>query len=315
MQRPSREELGRRGFLAALTGLAAAGCRAAEAPAKEQPPAKEQRMTASSPSSSGGAVPSRQPVLFVGHGSPMNAIEDNRWSRAFRALGQSLPTPRAVLAISAHWFVSGTHVTDNAHPQTIHDFGGFPRELFEMIYPAPGDPALAERVRQLLAAHSASARSDWGLDHGTWSVLCHVRPDADVPVLQLSIDARLTAAQHIAIGQALSPLRDEGVLILGSGNIVHNLRDAFGNMRAGRTATPRWASDFDAATASAIGQRDAAFLGRSLETDTGRQAHPTPEHYLPLLYAFGASSEADAVSYPIEGFDAGSLSMRSVRFG
>jgi 4,5-DOPA dioxygenase extradiol len=271
-------------------------------------------MTASAPSSS-GPTRSRQPVLFVGHGSPMNAIEDNRWSRAFRALGQSLPTPRAVLAISAHWFVPGTHVTNNAHPETIHDFGGFPRELHEMLYPAPGDPALADRVRQLLAAHAATARSDWGLDHGTWSVLCHMRPEADVPVLQLSIDARLAPARHIEIGKALAPLRDEGVLILGSGNIVHNLRDAFGNMRAGRSATPHWASDFDAAIASAIERRDGSFLSSSLETDTGRQSHPTAEHYLPLLYSFGASSEADAVSYPITGFDAGSLSMRSVRFG
>jgi 4,5-DOPA dioxygenase extradiol len=184
-----------------------------------------------------------------------------------------------------------------------------------MVYPAPGDPALAERVRELLAAHSASTRSDWGLDHGTWSVLCHMRPEADVPVLQLSIDTRLPPAQHIAIGQALAPLRDEGVLILGSGNIVHNLRDAFGNMRAGRSATPAWASDFDAAVTSAIERRDGTFLSSSLETDTGHQAHPTAEHYLPLLYAFGASAEADAVSYPITGFDAGSLSMRSVRFG
>ena len=271
-------------------------------------------MTASAPSASGSA-PARMPALFVGHGSPMNAIEDNRWARAFRELGQSLPTPRAVLAVSAHWYVPGTYITDNAHPETIHDFGGFPRELHEMIYPAPGDPALAERIRQLLSAHGASARSDWGLDHGTWSVLCHLRPDADVPVLQLSIDARLPQAKHLEIGRALAPLRDEGVLVLGSGNIVHNLRDAFGNMRAGRTATPRWASEFDAAIASAIEQRDGTFLSTSLGTDIGRQSHPTPDHYLPLLYAFGASAETDAVSYPIEGFDAGSLSMRSVRFG
>lgn len=271
-------------------------------------------MTASAPSSSGPAR-SRLPVLFVGHGSPMNAIEDNRWSRAFRALGQSLPTPRAVLAVSAHWFVPGTYVTNNAHPETIHDFGGFPRELHEVSYPAPGDPALAEHIRQLLTAHSASARSDWGLDHGTWSVLCHMRPEADVPVLQLSIDARLPPSRHLAIGKALAPLRDEGVLILGSGNIVHNLRDAFANLRAGRSATPQWASEFDAAIASAIERRDGAFLQSSLESDTGRQSHPTAEHYLPLLYSFGASSEADAVNYPITGFDAGSLSMRSVQFG
>jgi 4,5-DOPA dioxygenase extradiol len=257
----------------------------------------------------------RMPVLFVGHGSPMNAIEDNVWSQGFRALGQALPRPRAVLAISAHWYLPGTYVTNNARPETIHDFGGFPPALHQVIYPAPGDPELAEQVRRLLVAHAAGARSDWGIDHGTWSVLCHLRPEADVPVLQLSIDARLPPARHIQIGKALAPLRDEGVLILGSGNIVHNLRDAFANMRTGRSATPSWASDFDEAISSALERRDGAYLSTSLETDTGKQSHPTAEHYLPLLYSFGASSEDDALTYPITGFDAGSLSMRSVRFG
>jgi len=257
----------------------------------------------------------RMPVLFVGHGSPMNAIEDNRWSRAFRELGQQLPVPRAVLCVSAHWFVPGTFVTDNSQPETIHDFGGFPQALHEVQYPAPGEPDLARRVSRLLGAHAASTRSDWGLDHGTWSVLVHLLPKADHPVLQLSIDGRLPPARHIEIGKALAPLRDEGVLILGSGNIVHNLRDAFGNMQQGRTATPGWAATFDTATASALEQRDAQHLGSALDDGVGRNAHPSPEHYLPLLYAFGASSEQDAVSYPVSGFDMGSLSMRSVRFG
>jgi 4,5-DOPA dioxygenase extradiol len=257
----------------------------------------------------------RMPVLFVGHGSPMNAIEDNRWSQGFRSLGIGLPEPRAVLCVSAHWFLPGTFVTDNARPETIHDFGGFPPELHQVVYPAPGDPALAGRVQRLLAPIGATARSDWGLDHGTWSVLCHMRPNADVPVLQLSIDARLPPHKHIEVGRALQPLRDEGVLILGSGNIVHNLRDAFSNMRSGRTQTPGWASEFDANVAAALEQRDAAFLGSSPGTDHGRAAHPTLEHYLPLLYSFGASSDGDALSFPITGFDAGSLSMRSVRFG
>ncbi|HEX2675266.1 MAG TPA: 4,5-DOPA dioxygenase extradiol [Polyangiales bacterium] len=267
------------------------------------------------------------PVLFVGHGSPMNAIEDNQWSRAFRALGEQLPRPRAVLCVSAHWYTPGTFLTDNLQPETIHDFGGFPPALHQMQYPAPGAPELAKHVSQLLEAHAARAagtsvgpttaslRSDWGLDHGTWSVLVHLLPAADVPVVQLSIDGRLPAAAHIELGKALSPLRDEGVLVLGSGNIVHNLRDAFGNMQRGITATPAWAAEFDRAAASAIEQRDAQHLASSLESSTGRNAHPTPEHYLPLLYAFGASSEGDSVSYPISGFDAGSLSMRAVRFG
>jgi 4,5-DOPA dioxygenase extradiol len=287
-----------------MLGTAAFGCR------RPEPSAKVQPMTASTSESS-----ARMPVLFVGHGSPMNAIEDNRWSQGFRALGQALPRPRAVLAVSAHWFIPGTFVTNNARPETIHDFGGFPPALHQVLYPAPGDPDLAEQVRELLSAHGAGTRSDWGLDHGTWSVLCHLRPDADVPVLQLSIDARLPTARHIEIGKALAPLRDEGVLILGSGNIVHNLRDAFANLRAGRSETPRWASDFDAAIANALTLRDEAYLSLSLGTDVGRQAHPTAEHYLPLLYSFGASSERDTISYPITGFDAGSLSMRSVRFG
>lgn len=257
----------------------------------------------------------RMPVVFVGHGSPMNAIDDNQWSRSFRRLGEALPVPRAVLAVSAHWYVAGTFVTDNPQPETIHDFGGFPQALNDVVYPAPGDPELATRVTRLLGAYAASTRSDWGLDHGTWSVLVHMRPGADVPVLQLSIDGRIPASRHVEIARALSPLRDEGVLILGSGNIVHNLRDAFTNMRQGRTQTPRWASDFDLTTARALEQRDVKALTAALDDELGRAAHPTPEHYLPLLYAFGASSDSDRVTFPIDGFDAGSLSMRSVRFG
>jgi 4,5-DOPA dioxygenase extradiol len=260
-------------------------------------------------------APARMPVLFVGHGSPMNAIEDNQWSQAFRALGAQLPRPRAVLCVSAHWYVAGTFVTDNAQPETIHDFGGFPPALHQVQYPAAGAPDLARRISTLLAAHSASPRSDWGLDHGTWSVLVHALPAADVPVLQLSIDGRLPHARHIEIGKALAPLRDEGVLVLGSGNVVHNLRDAFGNMRSGRTQTPSWAADFDRDVQSALTQRDAQHLGGALDGKNGRDAHPSPDHYLPLLYAFGASLPGDALSFPIAGFDAGSISMRAVRFG
>ncbi|MEO8180083.1 MAG: 4,5-DOPA dioxygenase extradiol [Deltaproteobacteria bacterium] len=257
----------------------------------------------------------RMPVLFIGHGSPMNAIEDNRWSRAFRTLGATLPRPRAVLCVSAHWYTPGTFLTDNARPETIHDFGGFPPALEQMQYPAPGAPDLARQVSQLLVKNAASPRSDWGLDHGTWSVLVHLLPAADIPVVQLSIDGRLAPAAHIEIGKALAPLRDEGVLVLGSGNLTHNLRDAFGNLRQGRTETPAWAAEFDRAAASALEQRDAQHLASSLESAIGRNSHPTPEHYLPLLYSFGASLASDSLSFPIDGFDAGSLSMRSVRFG
>lgn len=257
--------------------------------------------------------PRRMPVLFIGHGSPMNAIEDNVWSRAMAEVGTNLPEPRAIVCISAHWFVGGTFVTANPNPRTIHDFGGFPDALFAVQYPARGDAALARHITTLLAQERAEERLDWGLDHGTWSVLKHMRPRADVPVLQVSIHRGLSASAHVALGRALGPLRDDGVLIVGSGNITHNLRHAISNR--GVPDAPAWASAFDADIARALAQRDEAFLVRALETENGQRAHPTPDHYWPLLYAFGAATEADEVTSPIVGFDWGSLSMRSVRFG
>jgi len=254
---------------------------------------------------------SRQPVLFLGHGSPMNAIEDNRWSRAFIDLGKSLHAPRAVLAISAHWFIDDTALTGDQAPKTIHDFGGFPRALYEVEYPAPGDRALAAEIASLLGP-DAALRNDWGLDHGTWSVLRHLRPKADIPVIQLSIDANKSPAEHLALAARLSPLRDRGVLILGSGNLTHNLRHAMQSLHRGDTSTPDWAARFDADLVRAIGQRDDKFLINALSTPDGRLSHPSPDHYLPILYSYGASDERDIPSYPIEGFDLGSLSMRSV---
>jgi len=261
------------------------------------------------------AAPDRQPVLFVGHGNPMNAIVDNRWSRGFRTLAGLLPQPRAILAVSAHWYVPGTFLTAEERPETIHDFGGFPDELYAMRYPAPGDPALAKRVLRLVGEDRAALRTDWGLDHGTWSVLVHLRPAADVPVVQLSIDYRLGAAEHLDIGRALAPLREEGVLLLASGNIVHNLRHAFAAMRHGEAATPDWAARFDADVAAALEEHDQAFLARTVQGDAGRVAHPTPDHYLPLLYAAGAAERGEAVRFPVTGFDMASLSMRAVLFG
>jgi 4,5-DOPA dioxygenase extradiol len=263
---------------------------------------------------SGDATENRlpMPILFVGHGSPMNAIEDNQWSRGFRELATLIPRPKAVLSISAHWFVNGTYTTGNEHPQTIHDFGGFPQPLFEVEYPAPGDLALAERVVKLLGRERAEIRTDWGLDHGTWSVLNHLIPKADCPVIQLSIDQQLSAESHAELGRLIADLRHEGVLIMGSGNITHNLRHAMMNMYRGSSATPEWAGKFDTDIAAALEQHDLAFLSGVIDSDAGRLSHPTPDHYLPLLYAAGAAGREGKVSFPITGFDLGSLSMRAV---
>lgn len=257
----------------------------------------------------------RAPALFIGHGSPMNALEDNLWTRSFQALGEQLPRPKAILAISAHWFTPGTFLTGNVRPPTIHDFGGFPQALFEVQYPAPGDPELAARIVGLLGPQRASVRNDWGLDHGTWTVLHHLRPKAEVPVVQLSIDARLHPSEHLALGRALSGLRGEGVLLMGSGNVTRNLRHAFGNLSSGETSTPVWAQQFDADVAKAIEQHDGEFLAKVIMTEAGRTSHPTLDHYLPLLYVAGAASDADKVRFPTVGFDLGSLSMRSVLLG
>jgi 4,5-DOPA dioxygenase extradiol len=253
----------------------------------------------------------RMPVLFAGHGSPMNAIEDNAWSRGHAALAGLVPRPRAILAVSAHWESDGTFTTLDDPPATIHDFGGFPAELYAMRYPARGEAALARRAAQLSGGSAADGR---GLDHGTWAVLHRMYSKADVPVVQLSLDVRLDAAGHLTAARALAPLRDEGVLILASGNLTHDLRDAFSRMGRGDATTPDWAARFDAATALALEARDEPWLVKALETPDGRRAHPTAEHWLPILYAFGASDAKDAASFPVEGFDLGSLSMRCVLF-
>ncbi len=258
----------------------------------------------------------RMPVLFVGHGSPMNVIEDNAWSRGFASLRGMVPKPSAILAVSAHWFVPGIYLTADAQPKTIHDFSGFPRALYEIEYRAPGKVDLAQRVRGMIGEERASLSSDWGLDHGTWSVLRWMYPDADVPVVQLSIDRRLDTRQHYELGRQLSALRNEGVLIVGSGNVVHNLRDAFSNMQSGSTTTPPWARSVDETVKQASSQRDTqALLSLWPDTDAGRTAHPTPDHWLPFIYAYAASDEHDSLRFPVEGFDLGSISMRSALFG
>lgn len=251
----------------------------------------------------------------------MNAITVNPWRAAWQSLGgrfgdrpgASWPRPAGIVCISAHWLTEGPWVTAMAWPRTIHDFGGFPQALFDQRYPAPGSPALAARVAQLLA--DAGARLDegeWGLDHGAWSVLAPMFPAADIPVVQLSMDYRLPLADHLALGRLLAPLRDEGVLVLGSGNVVHNLRTArFG---AGEVAAYDWALAFDARAASALASHDGAALTGMLDWDggVGRLAHPSHEHYLPLLYAAGAAGEGAVPTFFNEGFQGASIGMRSV---
>jgi len=254
------------------------------------------------------------PTLFVGHGSPLNALEGNAWNAAFRALGPSLPRPRAILCVSAHWATRGFCVTTDLAPRTIHDFGGFPDELFAVRYPAPGAPELAERVRALCGAERVSPSADWGLDHGAWSVLSPMFPGAEVPVVQLSLERSFSPRAHLELARALAPLRDEGVLVLGSGNATHNLRDYFARSQAGDNEVPEWARAFDADVAAAAAQQDVEYLARALETRAGRNAHPTPEHYLPLLAPLALARAGEPVSFPLEGFD-GSISMRAIRVG
>jgi 4,5-DOPA dioxygenase extradiol len=260
------------------------------------------------------------PTIFFGHGNPMNAVLKNAYTDGWAAIGNSIPRPQAILCVSAHWYLPGIAVTATPAPRTIHDFGGFPRELYEVQYPAPGSSKLAERVRQLLAAPSHESGLEveldhsWGLDHGTWSVLCHVFPKADIPVVQLSIDETRAPQFHYQLGRLLAPLRDEGVLVIGSGNIVHNLHTyAWGK----HEVQPfDWALRFEKLAREILLKGDDAPLV-NYET-LGRDAllsAPTPDHYLPLLYILGLRREGEKVSFPVEGFDGGSISMLTVQFG
>jgi 4,5-DOPA dioxygenase extradiol len=244
----------------------------------------------------------------------MNALKDNEWTRGWADLGRSIDKPKAILCVSAHWYVPAVAVTSMARPRTIHDFGGFPRELFEFDYPAPGLPELAGRVRELLGGEVTEDTAGWGLDHGTWSVLCHVYPDADVPVVQLSINEAEPAAFHYDLATRLAPLRDEGVLVIGSGNLVHNLHTyAWGK----HDVEPfDWALRFEATARGLISSGDHEPLV-NYET-LGRDAllsAPTPDHYLPLLYVLALKHADDDVSFPVSGFDGGSISMTTVRIG
>lgn len=254
------------------------------------------------------------PAVFFGHGSPMNALEKNRYTDAWRQIGASMPNPKAILCVSAHWYIRGTAVTAMQQPRTIHDFGGFPRELFEVRYPAPGSPALAARVRDLLAPVEVSLDQTWGLDHGAWSVLVHAFPNANVPVVQLSIDASKPAHWHYELATRLAPLRNEGVLIAGSGNVVHNL----GAIRWEDDASPfDWAVRSNTKVRSHLTAREHKPLieFESFGTD-GQLSIPTPEHYVPLLYVIAQQQAADEIiSIPLDGIELGSVSMLTAVVG
>lgn len=254
------------------------------------------------------------PAIFFGHGNPMNALERNVYTEGWSAIGRSLPRPKAILSVSAHWYLPATLVTAMEHPRTIHDFGGFPRPLYQVRYRAPGDPDLCGRIRELLAPAHVGLDQGWGLDHGTWSVLVHAFPNADVPVVQLSIDETKPANFHYEIGRHLAPLRSEGILIMGSGNLVHNLHTyAWGRHP---TEPYDWAVRFERRGRELMLSRDHRPLidYESLGRDA-MLAAPTPDHYLPLLYVLGAQQKDDSITFPVEGVDGGSVSMLAVRVG
>jgi 4,5-DOPA dioxygenase extradiol len=256
----------------------------------------------------------RMPAVFFGHGSPMNALEMNRHTAAWAQFGKRVPRPRGIVCVSAHWYIRGTAVTAMSNPKTIHDFGGFPQALFEVQYPAPGDPALAARVKELLAPTAViEDTSGWGLDHGTWSVLKHVYPEADIPVVQLAIDGTKSLGYHYELAKRLAPLRDEGVLVAGSGNVVHNLRTVAWD--AGAAPHP-WATRFNEAVRSRLLANDHASLVDmdALGAD-GAMSIPTPEHYLPLLYVIALRRPDDRLVFLTDGIELGSIGMMSVSIG
>ncbi|HZU27504.1 MAG TPA: 4,5-DOPA dioxygenase extradiol [Bryobacteraceae bacterium] len=254
------------------------------------------------------------PAIFFGHGNPMNALLKNAYTEGWRRIGEETPRPTAILSISAHWFVPQTGVTISTAPRTTHDFGGFPRELYQVRYPAPGHPNLARRIAKMLAPLSVRLDDSWGLDHGTWSVLRHAWPNADIPVVQLSIDDREPPGFHFEIGRKLAPLRDEGVLIIGSGNLVHNLH----TYAWGRHLTDPfdWAMKFEneARQMMLAGEFRPLIEYEKLGRDA-LLSIPTPDHYLPLLYVLATRQGGDGITFPVHGVDGGSISMLSVCVG
>ncbi|KGT94636.1 dioxygenase [Erwinia typographi] len=258
---------------------------------------------------------SRMPALFLGHGSPMNVLEENVYTEAWRALGKTLPRPKAIVAVSAHWYTRGTAVTAMEKPGTIHDFGGFPQALFDTQYPAPGSPDLARKVADALAPVQVQMDQQWGFDHGSWGVLIKMYPEADIPVVQLSIDGTKPPAFHFELGRKLAALREQGIMIVASGNVVHNLR----MVRWQGDAEPyAWASSFNEYVRDNLsweGEAEQHPLVNFMQHDGAELSNPTPEHYLPLLYVLGARLPGESVSIPVDGLVMASLSMLSVQVG
>jgi 4,5-DOPA dioxygenase extradiol len=310
--------LRRRLLLAGSASAAVTGLLGAWREVAAQPPANG-AATAASATGTHAIKPlsGRAPSLFIGHGSPMNAIESNDYTRTLNALGQGIGRPRAILVVSAHWLTQReVQVSLAEQPETMHDFGGFPARLHAMQYRAPGAPAVARRAAAALVPQRVGLSADRGLDHGAWSVLTHLYPAADVPVFQLSIDITRAGAYHLGVGRALAALRDEGVLILGSGNLVHNLQDTMRKVPHSPRGLVAWADEFDQRSKQAIDAHDTRALidypGLSAEA---LRAVPFPDHYFPLLYAMGAAQTGDKPRHVFEGFQAGTLSMRCVMWG
>ena len=258
----------------------------------------------------------KHPVLFIGHGSPMNGIEDNEFSRTWAKFGNEIPKPKAVLVISAHWLTKGTQITAMSNPRTIHDFGGFPQALFEVQYPAPGDSILAEETSKLITSTSVGLNHDWGLDHGTWSVVKHMYPNADIPVLQLSIDYNKPPQYHFDLAKQLKSLRKKGVLIIGSGNMVHNLRMIDWNKMQETNYGFDWAIEMNTIFKEKIGNNDFKSLIEYEKLNAAAKlAIPTPDHYYPLLYAMALQENNDEIEFFNDKLVGGSLNMTSVKWG
>lgn len=256
------------------------------------------------------------PTLFIGHGSPMNGIETNEFSLQWQELGKTLPRPKAVLVVSAHWLTRGTHVTAMDFPETIHDFGGFPKSLHEVQYPAPGEPALADWLEEHFSSPTIHTSHEWGLDHGAWTVVRHMYPEAEIPVLQLSIDYHQPPAFHYDLGRQLGILRRKGVLVIGSGNMVHNLRMVAWDKLAEPGFGYDWAIEMNAFFKSRIaGSSHGDLLDLENMGNAGRLAIPTPDHYYPLLYILGMQGKTESVSFFNDRLVGGSLTMTSVKVG